>query len=134
MSKMIFIIIFYFTEIKMLTNTDNRDRTPNQKDDDSWSDSQQKTNSSSRHLKSKEAQSLDSCSSFKESSPTKNTIGLGAEKEKQDYYTKSEWILPKTNFGKKDIEQSCIPIREDQSGPNKNKRTLEEEIKTKQEI
>ena len=134
MSKIIFIIIFYFTEIKMLTNTDNRDRTPNHEDDNSWNDLQQETNSSSKILKSEEDQSLDNCSSLKESYPTKNTIELEEDKKKQDYYTKSEWIQPKTNFGKQDIEQSCIPIREDQSDPNKNKRTLEEEIKTKQEI
>ena len=118
----------------MLTNTDNRDRIPNQKDDDSWGDSQQETNSCSRHLKSEEAQSLDNCSSFIESYQTKNTIRLGEEKEKQDYYIKSEQTKPKTNFGKQDIEQSCISYREDQSGLNKNKITLEEEIKTKQEI
>ena len=68
----------------MLTNTNNRDRTPNQ-EDDSWSDSQQETDSSFKHFKSEEAQSLDNCSSFKESCPTKKSIGLGEEKEKQDY-------------------------------------------------
>ena len=74
----------------MLNNTDNRDRTLNQKDDDRWSDSQLETNSSSRLLKSEEAQSLDNCLSFKESCPTKNTIGLGEEKEKLNYYIKSK--------------------------------------------
>lgn len=116
----------------MLTNTDNRDRTPNQ-EDDSWSDSQKETNSSFKHFKSEEAQSLDNCSSFKESCPAKKSIGLGEEKEKQDYYIKSEWNQPKVNFDKKDIIQSWKTCKENQLDPFLNKRKFEE-IKNKQEI